>query len=1047
MKLKLLASAIAVGLCFNAMAEDTSSTIRGKITGPEGQDAANTKIIILHVPSGTKKTVTTNRNGNFSASGLRVGGPYTIIVDSDVYTDQKFNDVYLQLGKVKRLDTELEQNTNVVTVVGHKLSSSSNQGSSSFFGSQAIKTQSGLTRDIKDVVRANPLVTILPGSDAPITIAGTNPRFNSFTVDGISQNDDFGLNGGGYPTQRSPIPIDALEQVTVDAAPFDAKVSGFSGGLINSVFKSGTNEFHGSAFYEKINDKWAGTPKVDGVKIPVGFKDRTYGFNFNGPIIKDSLFFMVSYENFDSPQTLEWSANPGTGAPGPNQTEATTAEEAEVIRIARDVYGLTEEQIGTSTGSPVEKDEKYVIKLDWNINDQHRASIAYQHDKGNRTRNTTSSSGELRLSSQWYNVTEKLDNITAKVYSDWTANFSTEISLTDKKVANRQVSFGDFADVTVRNLPSGGQIAFGSDQFRHANILDTETTTFKFDGTYLMDDHNIEFGFQLEKLDVQDLFVPTSKGLLVFNSLTDFENRLADTYTYHNGTGNDPFAVGADFQHSKYSFYAQDNWTVNDQLDVTLGLRYETLSTNDQIPFNQNSEDRTGLPNTENLDGRDILLPRLGIKYQYNDDITLRGGIGRFAGGQPNVWISNAFSQNGVNDGFFSTSNITVPTNVITNILPAAFDAIQNAQSDGNVSFTDPNFKLPSDWRYQIAADINFDIPGVGEAGEGITWTTELLYIKKKDSAFWKDASLHDAVVTTAADGRRLIYTDNDFRYDLMLTNSDVDGRSYIFTNALNKAWDNGLSANLSYTHQDITEANPGTSSTARSNYRFSNGINRNVPADQLGRASFEVEHRFVLNLGYNTEIFEGYQTNINMFWERRSGTPLSLTTNFDRSVLTSDINGNVVGLSPEFTSGNYTSYIPTLNDPNVVYTDPALEAELQAAIKQYGLERYEGGYAPKGSSSTPWITNIDLSFIQEIPGLFEGNKGVLTLTMDNVYNFLNSKKGHVIDNRFGTLRLYDVDSINAQGQYVIDRVRNDSNRFNAEQSIWKIKLGVKYTF
>ncbi|MDQ7051082.1 MAG: carboxypeptidase regulatory-like domain-containing protein [Enterobacterales bacterium] len=305
MRKKILVSMVALALSGGVLAEDTSSSIRGKITGPNGNAAANTSIIIVHTPSGTRKTVKTNSQGAFNASGLRVGGPYSVTIDSDTFQDQEYGDIFLQLGKVERLNAQLEaDNGNTVVVTGRRIPNTLNNGSSTVFGTSAIANQSGVTRDIKDVVRANPLVSIGVTAEAPLTIAGLNPRFNSFTVDGISQNDDFGLNNGGYPTQRSPLPIDSLEQITVDVAPFDAKVSGFSGGLINAVFKSGTNEFHGNAFYEKLDSTWGGTPTKNGVEIPIQFEEKTYGFGVSGPIIKDELFFSLYYEKYEAPQTL-----------------------------------------------------------------------------------------------------------------------------------------------------------------------------------------------------------------------------------------------------------------------------------------------------------------------------------------------------------------------------------------------------------------------------------------------------------------------------------------------------------------------------------------------------------------------------------------------------------------------------------------------------------------------------------------------------------------------------------------------------------------------
>ncbi|MGX5174899.1 TonB-dependent receptor [Aliikangiella sp. IMCC44653] len=1049
MKKKILASMVALALSGGVMANETSSSIRGKVVGPEGNAAANTRVVIIHTPSGTRKVVNTDQTGAFNASGLRVGGPYTVLVDSDEFQDTEYSDVYLQLGAVEKINTQLKAQSNTdnkVVVTGIRIPSAINRGSESTFGSEAIAAQAGVTRDIKDVIRSNPLVSILPGSDAQMTIGGLNPRFNSFTVDGISQNDDFGLNSGGYPTQRSPFPLDALDQITVSAAPFDTKVSGFSGGNVNAVFRSGSNDFRGSFFYEKFDDSYAGTPRdtrqedPDDRDIPVEFSDTTYGLFLSGPLIKDKLFFMVAYENYDSPQSLEFGAG---GSNAANKTDATLADVAEVQRIAREVYGLTDEQIGSPTGSPVEQDEKYIVKLDWNVNDDHRASFSYQFNDGNRTRNLTNNKGNLRLSTNWYDIAETLDNYSVKLYSDWNSDFSTKMSYTSKEVANRQVSFGNVAEVRISDLTNGGSISFGSDSNRHANLLDSATQIFKFDAEYLMGDHTIEFGFEHENISIQNLYVPNSKGTLDFEGLANFENRFVTEYLYENGSGNDPFNVGADFDRQKISFYAQDFWAFNDKLDINFGLRFETLTSNDKPPFNENSLARTGYDNTENLDGISIILPRVGFKYYVNDQLTINGGIGRYSGGQPNVWISNAYSQNGVNSGSYSEGDFTITPDSIANIYGPAYDAIENAQSDGNVSFTDPNFKLPSDWRIKIGADYEFDIAGIVE---GVNWSSEALYVKKVDQAFWVDASLHDADISYTADGRRIIYTDNERLYDIMLTNSDVDSRSMILTTALDKNWDNGFSASISYTNQDITEVNPGTSSTGRSNYRYSDGINKNIPADQLGRAAFEVEHRFVANLGFNADIFEGYGTNINLFMERRSGNPFTYTTNFDWHILSRNSGAQVIGLSPEFTRGDYTSYIPTAGDPNVVYSG-VTEAEVLAAIEKAGLSGYAGGYAPKGSHTTPWVTSIDLSINQEIPGFADGHKGSFYFIIDNLANLIDSSAGKVIDNRFGSKRLYDVDDIDAQGRYVIDRVRNDSHRFQAEYSTWRIKMGVRYTF
>ena len=244
-KLKLIAAAVmmSLGTMGSVQAAETSSSIRGKITGPAGQVAANVKITVKHQPSGTVTEYVTNDAGVFVAKGLRVGGPYQITVDSDQHRDTQMNGIYLQLGDTYRANAQLEaQNVETISVSAARIQQT--DGASSVWGEDFINSMPSLNRDIKDLARINPMASVRGNGE--LTIAGGNPRTNSITVDGIGQNDDFGLNYGGYPTQQPSISMDAIAQISVDVAPFSVPVkSGFAGGNINAVTKSGTNEFKG----------------------------------------------------------------------------------------------------------------------------------------------------------------------------------------------------------------------------------------------------------------------------------------------------------------------------------------------------------------------------------------------------------------------------------------------------------------------------------------------------------------------------------------------------------------------------------------------------------------------------------------------------------------------------------------------------------------------------------------------------------------------------------------------------------------------------------
>tara|TARA_R110001592_G_scaffold303813_1_gene576040 strand:- start:708 stop:3875 length:3168 start_codon:yes stop_codon:yes gene_type:complete len=1041
---------VALGLSTSALAVETASNIRGTIVGPQGNAATNTKITIVHEPTGTRRSVTTNESGAFNVKGLRVGGPYRVEVDSDVFQDMKIEDIYLSLGETRRFDQTLQSSDiERIAVTGSRVffDTAANR---SYFGADDIASTPSLNRDLKDVIRNNPLVVIQPGDDSAMTIAGSNPRFNSISIDGIPLNDDFGLNNNGYPTQRNPFPLDALDQVSVDVAPTHANSSGFTGGSVDAVFKSGTNELHGNFFFEKSQDSWAGTPVDDRFsddedkgERPIDYEEESYGFTVGGPIIEDKLFFFLAYEKFKSPQVIEYGADDsGIGA---NQTTVNVAEVEQIKEIASRVYGVSD--IGEFDSQPLLEDEKYIVKLDWNINEQHRANFVYMFNEGNNTRNTSNSNRELRLDTQWYNKFEELNNFSAKLYSDWSDDFSTEMSITQKAVKTGQVSLKSelgLGDVTIRNIGDDrGSLAFGSDSFRHSNSLNNDLLIVKLDGSYLWDEHVVDFGIDYQILDIENQFLPNSKGAVEFNSIADFESRDVSRYSYSNGLNNDPLAVAAAFQSTELALYVNDTWDITDELTLSYGLRYERISSSDNPKYNENLFDRTGFDNTFNMDGVDIFLPRFGFTYTLNEDVTFRGSLGRYAGGNPNVWVSNSYSNDGVSKQDYSSRNFTAPTNILTTPTADAFAAINNGTGNSTTNLIDPNFDIPSQWTYLLNSDVTFDIPSMGD---DYVWTTTAIYTDKEDTAEWINASLLQAgdVVGSTKDGALPFYDTREL--DILLTNADKDGRSIILSTGLNKSWDNGLEINVSYTYQDITEGNPGGSSTARSNYRF--GHFGDHQETQVGPSSYQTEHRFVVNLSYKTQFVENYDTRFNLFFERISGSPYSYLADltnlqggrfFDQDLIQPSGFGSTFG-------GNYLAYVPTANDPNVRY-EGVTEAEALAYYNELGLSKYAGGFAPRGAGTSPWLTRMDLYVSQEIPGFYSDQKGEIYFVVNNLLNLIDSSKGKTYRQNFGTREIGQMDIDAATGQYIIGSAVSDDYTFEAKESAYRIKIGVKYTF
>jgi len=1028
---------LALGLSTSAFASDTTSSVRGTIVGPNGQAAPNTKIMLIHQPSGTVTEVMTNETGAFNAGGLRVGGPYQIVIDSDKFQDVAKNDIFLLLGQTFRLNEQLAKEASIerISVTGTQTSFTSNAGSASVFGADAIENAPSFNRDLKDILRQNPLATSLGGNDNGFSVAGSNPRFNSLNVDGVGLNDDFGLNGNGYPTQRSPISLDAIEQISIDTNPYNSKFGGFSGARINAVTKSGTNELHGGFFYEKTSDSWAGdydTNSSENNEVE-GVKSDTWGAHLGGAIIEDKLFFFANFESFEKPIISDFGPD---GSGKPRSTDLTQDEYNQIAQIASDRYGIAD--IGGWEGNPQEKDEKILIKLDWNINDDHRASFTFNQDESNDIRNLTSNSSTLKTSTNWYNYQQNMDSYAMHLYSDWSSDLTTELAVSYKDVESISgIATRDYGKVSIDRA-----INFGPDNYRHANALETKTWRANFDAEYLVGEHKLAFGVQYERNDIFNMFAESTLGSWSFDSIEDFAAGNGEL-DYGNAPSNNQADTAASLVMGTYSLYVQDDWAINEDLDLSFGIRYERIFADDKPAFNQKFFDRYGYDNQENLDGTDIWLPRVGMTWYATDDLIVRGGFGLFSGGKPNVWISNSYSKSGVNyvtnsEDYTDLTSLAVPQDMK--------DSLANVTADGETDIIDSNFKTPSEWRYSLGFEYNFEIPSLGDDWQ---WSAEYIYVDKQDSLAWRDLNRQPSGEVTK-DGR-IIYEPVDAtspdHYDILLTNAERDGHSNVITTSLNKSWESGFDMTVSYTNQDIVDGNTGTSSQAASNYKY-NVVNTGRNVDALGTGNYEIEHSLKVTLGYTKDFFEGYNTRINLFFERRSGRPFGWVMGTYRD-------GSLGDQSYLSKYNAQTPYIPTgADDPNVTYDGGMTYDDLMADyVNPAGLAGYAGGFVDKNASTRPWLTTMDLSIQQDIPGLMDGHKGTLTFTVQNFANLLNKDWGHVYspsDNDYN--KEFAKATWNDSGQLVYSpnsrsKIGSDSFEIEGEESIWYIKVGVRYTF
>ncbi len=977
------------GLTAPVQAQETTAAVRGVVTSG-GQPVAGAKVTARSLGTGLSRSTTTDATGNYFIRQLPAGVNYSIRVTSP-QGSASTERVNLAVGQQAQLDYALNAIEEVVVMGTAVEVADTAIGPTAVFDISDLQDSPAINRNINDVIQQDPRIYVDQSSSADaIQCNGANPRFNSLTVDGIRLNDGFGLNSNGYPTQRMPFPFDAISSVAVEMAPMSVIYGGFSACNINAVTKSGSNELSGSVFLDYTDDNMRGdTLEGDDVQI-TDFDETRYGFELGGAIIEDKLFFYGAYEKYEG---VDFNDRGAIGSGAVNEVLVTQGELDEIARIARDVYQFDP---GTSTPGTIDfEDEKYIGKLDWYMTDTQRLALSYMY---NESVNATPSDGEnveFEFSDHFYNRGAELDSYIASLYSDWTENFSTEIRIARTEVDFVQVprAGNDFGEIRVEL--EDVDVYLGGDDSRHANALEYTIDQFVARGRYQLGAHTITGGYEREAYDIFNLFYQHVDTEIRFGSIDNFRNGLADRVYYGNAISNNQDDIAEAFEYAINYFYLQDEWQVNDQLTVTYGLRYDSYETEDAPNLNQNFLASYGFGNNETLDGRDLLQPRLGFTYDFSDDLSFRGGIGLFSGGNPNVWLSNTYSNTNTTavqariDGMdlFAQNYVNCEDGVP--VCGPGYGVPQDiadvvAAGDGSnfeINFLDPNFDIPSEWKY--TAGLTWLAP------MDITVTADLQISRGEDTAIYKRADL-ERVGTND-----LGYPDYESVREpaFVLTNASNGNESESIAFSAFKAWDNGIDLRLGYAYTEAEDVNPMTSSIAFSNY-----VNRafvDPQAEDLAPSNWAIEHRFTTVLNYTADFFGGYETRVSLFGQYNSGIPYSITLSGGEGTI------DAYGFTPFL--------------------------DFERNVLPIGGSRN----SEEGDS----FSKIDLRISQEVPGFAPGHRGSAFIVVDNLTNLLNDDWG-VMNQPAFPYGVTAEQEANGQAQQRI-----------GETSLWSMRVGVNYRF
>ncbi len=1043
----------------------TSASITGKVAQEGGQPLEGATIVVTNTTTGQKFQVVSRAGGRFGIENLPPGGPYTVEVRAIGYQAGRRTGVRLELGQRYASDFSLkaaviEVQELVVTGQQDALINRGRTGSASSVSSTAIQHLPSANRNFTDLINTSPQVVAAPGGSAP-TLGGANNRFNSIQIDGSVNNDLFGLGTSGAPGGQNggrPISMDAVQEFQVLVAPFDVRLGGFTGGLVNAITKSGTNTNTGSAFMFYQNQ---GLVSNAPHPVPAKFDILQFGATFGGPIVRDRAHFFVSVERQNSTTPY--------GGQLVGQDFDTNSVTGGASKCARTIAALT--ALGVDAGSCGGFDTKnpntnLFGKVDV-ATPTGQVEFSLNYAESNKNFFSRSSTFEYFLTGGFYEIHNT--NVTPRL--KWTNIFqnryNNELLLGYQRIRDTRDPVNSYP--TVKVISGAYSLVTGAEENSQANSLSQDVWELTDNLTFDMGQHRVTVGTHNEFFGFNNVFFPRSTGVWIFNGVDSLEAGNAKSFE-RNLTGAQANIAGgradgpiADFEVRQFGLYAQDQWSPLRNLNLTLGVRADiptfplTPPTNPKILATYNID--TGVFPS----GNTLWSPRLGFNYDLGGrgDLVVRGGVGVFSGRPPYVWVSNAFANSGLEQAriFCNTAASTPNFNLFgldPNNQPTACRNGAFTPPTPDINFFDNNFKFPQTLRGSVGFDKKLPWQMVASADFTYSNTFKSLYINDVNLVgAWADTGTGKL----SGEGNRILYgtfaggpgtptptrvSATAARYVLGHYNRGRD-YSYSAVFQLQKRLSDKFEINAGYNYSRAYDLISLTSSVALSNYGFApvDGPlgNRNLRPSFFDRPN-SVKFSGLVHLPYSIDF--------SMTYVGVSGSPYAYVVN-------GDVNADGVGGA---TQKNDLFYVPldsldvTLGSNAAVYApNTALFTAKWDSLSNYinsesCLNSQRGKVMERTSCRNPWLSQVNARLAWSV-ATYRGQRLELTVDVFNVMHLINNNWGlqklTSFNETTNLVRRTGYDAANFRNRY--DLALPVAKLVQRTDSRSRLLLGGRYTF
>jgi hypothetical protein len=1086
---KFALTMVSLFVAFAAIAQVTTASISGIVKDTNGEPLAGATIKATHVPSGTVYFINTLNNGQYNISGMRIGSQYQIEAAFVGYAAGKVTDVTLTLGEEKKIDFVLKEEAVslgeiVITAETNPAINPNRTGAQEIFTSDRMNRIPSINRALSDFTKLTPMSS---GSN----FAGTSYRFNNVTVDGASFNNSFGLSSSLGASGIEPISLDAIEQIQVMIAPYDVRNGAFTGGGINSVTKSGTNKWMGSAYYYTKSPSTRGYIQKDEVVDVTDFFNRQYGLTLSGPIIKNKLFFFLNGE-------IDRQEVPNSWQPRANKTAPVTGNySAADVETLEEILQLLEENFNYNPGSynvksTPTKADKITARLDWNINQKNTLSFKYFYLKSFSTANPSTSgamangrgpnSYAIPFSSAYYRMNNNFNIFIADLNTIINSKMSNSLTVGYSRLRDfREMDGGFFPEVNIGDgsAAKNSLTTFGTEANSYGNKLDSDIFQIQDNFIINLNKHQLTIGTQSDYRAFVNGYANSYAGQWQFASLDDFKTDIL-AYKAWVAAGSNPntrpgttalyykqtYSMqdgGFPYAHVKVAslgFYVQDKWSIRDNFVMTLGLRLDLPIFMTDLDRNEALEDLT-FQGGRKIDVskypgvKPLFSPRFGFNWDVFSDkkMQVRGGTGIFSGTPPYVWLSNQAGNNGIL--FASTSQKDHAFDGVVDLPKPTGATLPKA----SIAITDENFKYPQLWKTDVALDYKF--------GNGWIATAEVLYNKDINAIYHRDINHPEmddntkVVALGGADTRPYFISNklNSETYDVVLMTNTSKGYSIYTTLQLQRNFIDGpldgLYVNASYTFGKAMSVTDGSSSVASSAYKYRPAI---VPDDEeLGFAAGSFPHRILVQTSYRREWGKNFATTMGLVYQMYMPFRYSYTYNGD--VNNDSYSYNDLMFIPA--TKDQIRIVPASGDSRTV---DQIWAEMDAFFDQDPyLKTRRGKYSERNGGRAPYVHSLDFNLAHDIMlNQQNGKKHTVRFSFD-IYNFLN-----LLNQNWGVQQTTVLG--NQQYQYLImtskpsasnnytpgfttavdsnkDIITNTFKDNISSSSRWTMMFGIKYIF